>query len=352
MTVQLSPNLPDERDLLVLREIGADVHPDPAVLRRVRAAAFTGRARPRRAFGVAAASVALVAAAGLFGTTLFNGSVPAVPAGGPSPTGPASPTPRPSTATETLSTSAARSFGTTVASAIRRGGDQPAIGVDQYLRVDRPSTVRTRAPGPGQEADIETIETLFVPGDASRPWVLVTTTRITPRSAASRKYYAQHPEELETKSTRRALNGAFDPPVDGGGWNSPTAAFLAGLPRDADRLLVSARKRSDFYHLEPSAQNLLTMLGTPLLSLQARDPALRAAIVEALTRIPGIRVITNTAIGERTGTTIRGVSNEGRSLYSDIVIDPETGAILGTRFVNGTDVREAAWTVTVVDDAP
>ncbi len=120
-----------------------------------------------------------------------------------------------------------------------------------------------------------------------------------------------------------------------GSWYTPAPPFLASLPLDPDALygeLWSAAKAD-----APQALSLaVSVLSTP-----EAPPALRAALYQALIRLPGLKTTENAAnLAGQTGVAL-GVTTE--HLRDDIIIDPTTGRFIGNRMVlakPGTDYYE------------
>jgi hypothetical protein len=112
----------------------------------------------------------------------------------------------------------------------------------------------------------------------------------------------------------------------------PTPEFLAGVPRDPQKLFELLRDSTcgqDFCALEGAVDMLDT----------GQVPSdLRTAVYRALTRGPGMTVVEDQAnLDGRVGIAIR------TSYYGwdrDMIFDPETGDYIGIRFVEGSDVGD------------
>lgn len=121
---------------------------------------------------------------------------------------------------------------------------------------------------------------------------------------------------------------------DSGSWQKPTARWQAGLPTDPAALYE--RLRADAPDDRGDAA-LLTYAADALRSgLIGKD--LRAALYQALTRLPGLEVTERQAnLGGRVGIALGVDAGDRRH---DIVIDPETGLFLGERQVVTDSVGE------------
>ncbi|MBG0563846.1 CU044_5270 family protein [Actinoplanes aureus] len=112
-----------------------------------------------------------------------------------------------------------------------------------------------------------------------------------------------------------------------GGWQSPTAKFIAGLPRDPRELYDRLRDDTDGRGQDPD-QEVLVYVADALRS--GRLPAdLRAALYRALTHLPVLKITEQRAtLDGRTGTAL-GVTAAGQQ--QEIIIDPVTGVFIGER---------------------
>ncbi|SDM74501.1 CU044_5270 family protein [Allokutzneria albata] len=110
----------------------------------------------------------------------------------------------------------------------------------------------------------------------------------------------------------------------------PTPEFLAGLPRDPQRLFTLLRDST-------CAADVCALFGARgLLGSGQTTDELRAAVYRALTRIPGMSVADGQAnLHGRIGTALRVITPEQTQ---DIIIDRETGDYIGDR-----TVRTESW---------
>lgn len=165
--------------------------------------------------------------------------------------------------------------------------------------------------------------------------------------ASDRAYIAAHnPEALvlstETSSGTDGKATKFDPPLptDGPhlvpgapqapGWDTPTAAWMASLPRD------TAALRADLYAHTPADSLKLNQDGLAFETILAvfqtgEAPAdLQAALYRVLTTIPGITVVDRSAdLDGRQGVALGFLDRWGTR--QDIIIDPANGTYIGNR---------------------
>ncbi len=155
-------------------------------------------------------------------------------------------------------------------------------------------------------------------------------------------------------------------------WASPTAAWLAGLPRDASALREALSRYSDD---RPGGDARTAFTHTVSLLQSGLAPAdLRAAILRALGGYGGeLAVVPGVTIGGRTGVAVSDTDTEPRDptsravtpeigLVQQLVVDPTRGDLLGYRTItvgdtgfgvpSGTVVAEIVVTRTLVDDVP
>jgi hypothetical protein len=120
-----------------------------------------------------------------------------------------------------------------------------------------------------------------------------------------------------------------DPAVSRGSWQHPTAAWLAGLPRDPGQLL--ARLRHDAPRNGRGDAELLTYatdaLGTGLL-----PGDVRGALYRALALLPDVSITAHTAtLDGRTGVAFAVSDNHSGHDRQEFVVDPATGDFIGER---------------------
>lgn len=114
-------------------------------------------------------------------------------------------------------------------------------------------------------------------------------------------------------------------------WSGPTPEFLAALPRDTDalreRLYADAAGRGQSLDGE-----VFVLIGDVLRS--GVVPAdLRAALFHVMQTVPGVEVTDHSAVLDgRTGVAFGRVEPGANERY-EIVIDPETGTVIGEREV-------------------
>ncbi|SBT49901.1 CU044_5270 family protein [Micromonospora auratinigra] len=118
------------------------------------------------------------------------------------------------------------------------------------------------------------------------------------------------------------------PPATRGDWETPTAAFVAGLPTDPEALYERVLRDVTAAGFEDRDQRTFEYLaallwsGSPYLT-----PRLRATAMRALSRVPGIR-----NHGSETDALGRRGIAIGGPLKSDyrLILDAGTGQLLGT----------------------
>jgi len=139
----------------------------------------------------------------------------------------------------------------------------------------------------------------------------------------------------DIRSNPERLNGrcgAFypdsgDPCAAAGNWQSPTATFIAELPRDPHRLYDRLRADTKGHGRAPDQEVLVYAADALRSGLLPAD--LRAALYRALTYLPTLEITQRaTTLDGHTGTAL-GITAAGEQ--QDIVIDPATGAFIGER---------------------
>lgn|GEM_PF-3449904 len=119
---------------------------------------------------------------------------------------------------------------------------------------------------------------------------------------------------------------------EAGSWGTPDAAFVAGLPRDASALYERARGDAQGWDLRDD--QTLTLLSD---LARSRSPHLtspvRAALFGAIARVPGVELggSERNLFGE-SGTVVSR-DEPGRGQRTDLILDPDSGNVLGTRSV-------------------
>jgi len=235
----------------------------------------------------------------------------------------------------------------------------PVVGPGQYLKVDTEAVFT----GGGQNADWENFaylgtqnSQLYIPADYSDEWVLVTEPR-----TAIKVFGEGHEEEaqetaregFETEDISRAPYGGFDN-------SKPRDWRLDALPRDPQQLLNYIYRVTAGHGVSADGQAfdfISTTLRTGVVPAE-----LRAALYRAAAGIPGVEITDEAAtLNGRTGIAF-GREEKNGSLY-EIIIDPDTGLLIGERQVQLADsllvpvfagevIGWTAVTTTVVDAAP
>lgn len=111
-----------------------------------------------------------------------------------------------------------------------------------------------------------------------------------------------------------------------GSWQTPAPLFLANLPLGPETLYAELWAAAG-----GSAPEALD-LAASVLSSPETPHALRAALYQALPRLPDLEITENTAnLAGQTGVALGVVANS--FLREDIIIDPDTGRFIGRRSV-------------------
>ncbi|MFC5291063.1 CU044_5270 family protein [Actinokineospora guangxiensis] len=286
-------------------------------------AAFTAELTPspRRTRLVAAAAVVAAVAGGLFAVQAIDGDAPAA------------------SADASLALAASNTLGTP---------DAPlAEGQYRYLaRQAWDMSFATTATDKPLAVLIHSARETWVPADRAEEWLRRDTTHgwtwMVGDEALAR---AEGDNGLlgslrRTSADQRGACGDFPDdngelggtPDDGkpcaerrGSWDSPAPAFLDALPRDPAALY------SDLIAEADGVPATALYLATGVLASPDATPPLRAAVYEALTRLPGLETTDNAAnLDGRVGTAL-GVAHS--ALRYEIIIDPGTGLLIGDRTV-------------------
>lgn len=352
----------DNTDLELLRSINAELTADPDALARVRAQLqpATPMAKPRRSWGRTLAAAAAALSVGIGGGVLVASLVPG------SDQAPTLSPQRPQTPTTAASFTSEAAAASLLKTPLKPGPKQyrkvvaattgPASGPVVSWSKDGKRAPQVKDPMATMR--LHQVTTTWVPGDPKKDWVRVTQSWLEATDAAGKKYLKDKPRlgRKYTSEAERAKGGAFGKALDGPGWNMPTQGFIDKLPRNPAKLLASATKRNDFYDLDKSPQNLLTMLTIPLQDTWVEDPTLRAAVFEAIGLIKGIELRQDARIGDQTGVSLLGRSNENDDNYSEVLFDPFDHRLIGGREVFAETPKRVYETTYatggIVDQAP
>lgn len=243
------------------------------------------------------------------------------------------------------------------AAATIRASD-PTVGPGQFLQV---STKYESQASFGDANEYSALVpytiTVYRPADVSVEWTMVRTsgdpTQFFPAASADAAAAEWKREGGGYPTgTSHGLGGIFN-------GDDVTPAHLSEMPRDPDQLYtwVSEHAAGSASHEEA----MTTLIGDDLAT--GLVPAgLRSAMYEVLAKIPGT-TITHDAVtlDGHTGTAIGRSEPNRDGEHSEIVIDPDTGAYLGSRTLSGSGSRlypagtvsdSSAVTTSVVDSVP
>jgi hypothetical protein len=174
----------------------------------------------------------------------------------------------------------------------------------------------------------------WVPADPTGEWFMLRTDtgeRVRLLGTAE-QVKAAH---LDVRSAPERLSGrcgVFYPGADNlctaaGNWQGPTAAFVAGLPRDPRRLYDRLRADTTGHGQDPDQEVLVYAADALRSGLLPAD--VRAALYRALAYLPTLRITERAATLDGRAGTALGVTAAGQR--QEIVIDPGTGAFIGER---------------------
>jgi RNA polymerase sigma-70 factor (ECF subfamily) len=253
------------------------------------------------------------------------------------------------------------------ASGMAIASSDPIVQPGQYLRVDTTAVYGgTVAAAGNRQIGYLTINEsqLYIPADRDDDWVWMRGLRKPYESFGPESEAALQDEwnrQLSQRGTPdyqenvRAPGGAFY------GSSSSDLDELAALPRNPYRLLNYIYRTTAGSGPSPDGEALVWMADT--LRGGGVPADLRGAIYEAAAMIPGVVVTEDQAtLNGRTGVSI-GRLEPSQGMRQDIIIDPETGELIGERsvlinphegspFPAGTSEGWTAITTTVVNEAP
>jgi hypothetical protein len=232
----------------------------------------------------------------------------------------------------------------------------PAVGPDQFLLVE----TDWKSLGVHSSAAVleEQKRMLYVPGDADASWYLrVEIERPdqvlgNPEDEGLVRYLENFPFDK-----LRHYQGAYG--KFGGKYVLPTAEDFADMPRNPDGLLDYVYAMPSGSDWGPDERAFRVISDALIMGLVPAD--LRAAMYEALAKIPGVFLTDGVAnLGGRQGVAI-SYRNEAGYSVEQLILDPTTGEFIGVREVTikadrfipaGTVVNSSAVTRSVVDEVP
>jgi hypothetical protein len=112
-----------------------------------------------------------------------------------------------------------------------------------------------------------------------------------------------------------------------GGWQVPTAEFLASLPRDPGSLYERLRTDTDGKGSDPNLEMVVYVADVLRTGLVPAD--LRASLYRALAKVEGLQITEQVANVDGRKGTAYGISAAGRR--HDVIVDPATGQFIGER---------------------
>lgn len=240
----------------------------------------------------------------------------------------------------------------------------PVVAAGQFLLVDT-SAVNGATVGDedGQEVSYLTItnDQLYVPADRTGDWVW--------KRSISKPYefFGKESERIARENygsvvTERGDVGELLQAPEGAFYGSPSStspSALARLPRDPHQLLNYIYRTTLGAGPSPDGEALVFIADTLRNGVVPAD--LRAALFEAAALIPGVEITERQAtLDGRTGIAI-GREEPANHIRQDIIIDPQTGLLIGERqvlltamfgFPAGTAYAWTAIATSVVSSAP
>jgi hypothetical protein len=215
-----------------------------------------------------------------------------------------------------------------------RTANAPALTVTGAKYVYTTTTVRSLAKAPvGKEIawyqSDSTISSWVSATDAAVARLVVTSGRnARPLTASDAAALKRSSYPWQATQTRTYQGGSAGKP----GPVHPTPAYLASLPLDPGKLLAAIR--GALPESKPGSSEQQTFDAVCTLAERADallGPHLRAALYKALAQLPGIeRVPGQTDLAGRKGVAIG--RSDGRT-RSDLILDPTTSRVIGTRQV-------------------
>ncbi|GAA1761941.1 CU044_5270 family protein [Agromyces humatus] len=236
----------------------------------------------------------------------------------------------------------------------------PFVGPDQYLKVET-DAVYSGTTSDAEGTEVSWLEsqdgTLYVPADRSEDWVWVREPGQVVQTFGPKSEELAHdivPQVRGEQELVRAPGGSFY-----GSESMVSESAIAALPHDPHRLLNHIYRVTLGAGPSPDGEALVFIADR--LRSGVVPAELRAALLEAAARIPGVEVLDDEAnLNGRTGVAI-GRDEGANGFRQEIIIDPETGELIGERQVllresggmpAGTAFGWTAVTTTVVDEAP
>jgi hypothetical protein len=247
------------------------------------------------------------------------------------------------------------------------GNSDPVLAAGQYLRVATTAVYGTTAGISNSKSTVFlniSNDSLYVPADRSDDWVWVRGLikpyqTFGPESKrAADEYWATiiSKRAADYKELVRAPKGAFYSSE-----NPQSPGRLAALPRDPHALLNHIHEATLGQGSSPDGEALVWIADT--LRSGVVPAELRAALYNAAAMIPGIEITEKQAnLNGATGIAI-GRLDKVNGVRQDLIIDPNTGQLIGERevltrgygpdgFPAGTVIAWTAITTTIVDRAP
>lgn len=185
------------------------------------------------------------------------------------------------------------------------------------------------SPGPMLTSQEEYRYEFWVPADLAQQCTVRTNT------TGNRRWLEGTEEQAEARGVdlpKAGTSEKVEPCDNGGDWSrSPSAEFLASLPRDPRRLYDLMRHKPMPVAISDTKWTLDNAIST--LS-SGRAPAdLRAALYRALALLPGLVVTEGVNLDGHRGVAIGAVDGDWRQ---DLIVDPATGQFIGERTVTLT----------------
>ncbi|HEY0247576.1 MAG TPA: CU044_5270 family protein [Gryllotalpicola sp.] len=240
----------------------------------------------------------------------------------------------------------------------------PFVAAGKFLKVSTTGINNATATGDGASEGylVKSSDELYVPADRTSDWIWHRT--------PARPYKAfttdaqRVMEDIEAAEKRQNIDQAAELLRAPGGrfYNSPapvSEADLQALPDNGYQLLNYIYRVTLGKGSSPDAEAFTYI--ADLLRSGFVPAEQRATLYDAAALIPGVTVVDKQAtLDGRTGIAL-GHTN-GKSIRQEIVIDPDTGLLIGEREIAlddsipglpaGTAIESTAITTTVVDSAP